>query len=85
MPPFHCSSSSAASWPFAATSVRRSSSPVPETSIQGVKSVPYGAADVSCTFTVSPVWAIIRLPNSVGCSWPETLIGSSELLVTGRT
>ena len=68
VPPFHCSNSSAASWPFAATSVRRRSSPVPETSIQGVKSFPYGEADVSCTYTVAPVCAIIRLPNSVGCS-----------------
>ena len=57
----------------------------PREVIQGVKSVPYGAADAFCTFTVAPLWAIIRLPNSVGCSSPETLIGSSELLVTGRT
>jgi hypothetical protein len=50
-----------------------------------VKSVPYGGADVPCTFTVPPLCAIIRRPNSVGCSWPETLIGSSGLLLTGRT
>src|SRR5215204_1988415 len=83
VPPSHCSSSAAAS-PFAATSVRRRSSPLPEKFIQGVKSFPYGEADAFCTYTVPPLCAIIRLPNSVGCS-PSTLIGSSELLLTGRT
>ena len=34
---------------------------------------------------VVPECAITRFPNTVGCSCPEMLIGSSELLETGRT
>jgi hypothetical protein len=57
---------------------------VPDVSSHGVKSLSYVVA-AACVWIVAPECAITRLPNSVGASYPEMLIGSSELLVTGRT
>ena len=63
--------------PVAATSVRVSSSPVPDTSSHGSKSSENGGwPSARWTFTMAPVAVTSRVPTTLGHRWPEILNGS---------